>query len=371
MDPPQGWLSPTLTDISGNDGQASRGRAGMGHDSPSSSKGLGGGLAVGATRKEVPMPPWRLYRSARRCQRPRNRRGQWSWAPLSLLVCLLAACSPRLGQFQALGEAGVAYTNAMGPLLEQAGSAAINSNSLRLLEFRQQPVNCSSRDALRHKLDEYDGLMQQRLQLLGELRGHTRLLNAYFVFLLQLAQSDTPAQASKASQGIVKHMLAAGQRLGQDPQVQKLLPGIVGTASKFIVQGIQVKMLEEELSARGETVYRQILLHQAAVQAVGDMLKTDSQILFENLRYKARTDFYDTECRVLPEAWPQRRLQYLSAPPTDASAPAAHKAAKNLAEAFRDLARGEVSSQSLPQVLSETDEVLSWLRALRQISGAD
>jgi hypothetical protein len=287
---------------------------------------------------------------------------------LGLALGLASACTTRLNQFQALSQAGVAYTQALEPLLDEAAEAALNRNSLYLIQFRNRGDRCSQPQVLQREIDAHNQKMAKRLELLRQIKQHGRLLRAYFTVLAGLAGSEAPEKISAAAAGITEQTLNIGGRLGTDAQVAQQLPGIISGAAGFVVQAIKVKALEEELEKRGPVIYKQILLHQAAVRAVSGMLLTDTKIYWQRAKRDVHQQYVMGGCPPLPDSWMQKRRQALTMELSLQSADAAQKAVAKLGKAYQRLAKGEAAWEEIGAVFNELDEMMTWLNSLRQLA---
>jgi len=107
--------------------------------------------------------------------------------------------SARVAQFHSFAEAGRAYVKASQVVLDEAGTAAIDADSVVALRGREA-LDASGRRA---HLIEQDKLLATRLLLLKQIGRHGRLLESYF-------DDDLDIEGSLPS------ALAAGMEGGMD-----------------------------------------------------------------------------------------------------------------------------------------------------------
>ncbi len=93
-----------------------------------------------------------------------------------LAVFLTGCASARLNQFSTFAQAGITYVNASQTLLTEAGKTSINADSALLISTRP---NLSTDQRLTNVAIN-NTLMQQRIEILGKIGRHGRLLGQYF-----------------------------------------------------------------------------------------------------------------------------------------------------------------------------------------------
>jgi len=115
-----------------------------------------------------------------------------------LLLLSLAGCvSARLAQFSGFSQAGVAYVKASGTFIDEAGSAAIRSDSAVLLQARPN----LSKEQRSDQLDKHNARLKDRLLILRKIKRHGKLLQDYFEVLGSMADSKAPESLGAAAQG--------------------------------------------------------------------------------------------------------------------------------------------------------------------------
>jgi hypothetical protein len=227
-----------------------------------------------------------------------------------LLLCAVVAtgcASARVTQFHAFAEAGRAYVKASQVVLDEAGSAAIDTDSVVALRGREA---LDGNERRKHLLEQ-DKLLNERLLLLRQIGRHALLLGSYFEALQALADSDAPEAAGTAAKGAFD-------------SVAKLSPGIreasIGTirveplippAITFIVGRLKLKALEQELTARSPAVERELALQEAALKAITSNLETDLLARLKSQQSEV-VRLYAADGS-LGDDWVQRRRQVLEA----------------------------------------------------------
>ena len=108
--------------------------------------------------------------------------------PLTLLVvlCLTGCAGRRVDQFQTFADAGARYAQAMVTLTEEAGAAAIDADSAVLERGRPD----WSQQERAEKLQAHDEKLRTLLDVLGDLRKQTTLLQRYFIRIHHMGREN-------------------------------------------------------------------------------------------------------------------------------------------------------------------------------------
>src|SRR5207249_8587679 len=119
---------------------------------------------------------------------------------LAGLLQITSGCAAaRLTQFHNFAQAGTAYTKASQAVLDEAGTAAIEADSLIAQKGRD---GLRTPDERRQFIVGENQELRKRLVLLGDIGRHARLLQSYFETLAALADPKAPATLGTAAQGV-------------------------------------------------------------------------------------------------------------------------------------------------------------------------
>jgi hypothetical protein len=284
-----------------------------------------------------------------------------SRAAVLLLCTAVGGCaSARVTQFHAFAEAGRAYVKASQVVLDEAGSAAIDTDSVVALKGREA-LDSSER---RKHLLEQDKLLNTRLLLLRQIGRHAQLLESYFATLQALADSDAPETAGLAAKGVFDSVakLSPGIRNASigGVRVEPLIP----PATSFVVGRLKLKALERELEARSQLVERELALQEAALKAITSNLETDLLARLKSQQAEV-ANLYASE-KSLGEAWLNRRRQVLEAQVSAQSAGKAAEAAAELRTSFVALVERRLTEPSIQQVIANINSVLDLIEQIRK-----
>jgi hypothetical protein len=270
-----------------------------------------------------------------------------------LIVLLLSSCAARTNQFARFSQAGVAYSKAVTVLLDEAGEAAIDADSMVLAKTR----SALSREERQEAILEHNRLLRERLALLGDLKRHARLLRDYFEALGALAESDAPS-LSAATEGLAQAVQQLHPRIEKARVGSVLISSFVGPVTQIAVAHFKARALEAELKQRAPVIERELDLQQAALTAIAEQLHTDLQALRQQRESNEVVLPYLGE-ESLPSRWGQRRREILQAELPAASAEAAAQAVRQLKGSFVSLCEGRGSEAGLSQLIADLHGIAS------------
>lgn len=278
-----------------------------------------------------------------------------------LAACAASGCaSARLTSFHDFSTAGVNYVKAADRVLNDAGTAAIRSDTAVLIAAR--PV--LSEDERRERIITANELLRDRLRILEDIRRHGRLLQEYFEALAALADSKAPASASAAAQSAFKGLSGLSEsirsaRIGQTT-IGKLVPVVV----EPVVAGFKAGALEHELRQRAGTIANELALQQAALQAITGMLTVDVRAQM-NLEESQQVVAPYARDAALARSWADARERLLETSAALANADAAARAAGALRQAFTALVEHRFDAAALQALLDDIDGVVDVAEAVK------
>ena len=271
-----------------------------------------------------------------------------------MLPITSGCATTRLTQFHNFAQAGTAYVKASQVVLDEAGNAAIEADSLIAQKGRD---GLRTADERREFIVAENQELRKRLLLLREIGRHGRLLQSYFETLAALADPTAPATLGTAAQGVfdsigrlspaIKNASLGGVR------IQDHIP----QATNFVVQVFKVKALESELKARSKAVEREIALQEAAFSVISSTLETD---LTAKLQVEETEDVIEpfAAAKDLPKRWATSREEILRARVAASSARAAQDATAKLRESFIALVENRLSEPSISGIIAAINSML-------------
>lgn len=240
--------------------------------------------------------------------------------------CTVATDTARL---DAVARAGVAYTEKLPPLLDRAFELAAEVDSEALVEAR----GGLSAERRREMLEEFDGLMAERLEQSVAARRHGDLLGSYFLALRSLLGPDGPKGIGDAAKRLTAELGKLSPRLRKARMGDVSVSGLIEPAAAIVVASFKSAALRRELEARGATIERELALQEALVIALAGQVRADSEVVSARFRNDEVLEPYVSASR-LPKTWPARRLRSLREPAGVEAARAAEQAIRSLRKAY-------------------------------------
>jgi len=286
---------------------------------------------------------------------------------LLVLVAFGSACATaRTNHFRGFAEAGRTYAEATQVVFEEAGTLAINADS-RLLERDREELSEQKR---RDLIQTHNRLMRERLQLLGDLQRHARLLSSYFAALAALAASDAPSSMGDVAEGLADSL----GKLSPEIETAKVgdleVSSFAGQITNIVVANFKLAALDAELQARASTIEKELELQEEALNAVAEQMRTDLEIDIGQREFTEVMQPY-FEDRSLPRGWAGKRLGVLRDHLVISSLDAAAGAARSLRASFVSLVGGTLTTADLGDLISDLDRVITLIAGVRGDSGGD
>ena len=286
---------------------------------------------------------------------------------LSLLVAmaLLSGCSThRINQFENFAKAGKGYTEAIVVLSEEAGNAAIDTDSHLLIKDRDSFDETE-------RTSEYSKRTKALKELLSELRKfrkHSDLLKKYFLSLETLATSDAPSGISESAGNLVEELQKVSPALKEATIGEATVKDCATKAVSISVAIFQQKALEKELKANAKTIERELDLQHAFLSALSIELEADLNDLIKIKEYQEVAKPYKEGAK-LPEDWVKNRRELLSSVVMMSSVDNAKKAAKELKKTFVALAENKIQPGDFENLFADINSILDLIELVQKTTG--
>jgi hypothetical protein len=275
------------------------------------------------------------------------------------LLALTGCATARLNQFHTFAQAGITYVAASQTVIQDAGTAAVNTDSALLVKWRPS-LDQSQRTA---RVTVSDTLLKQRLEVLRLISTHGKLLQAYFEALASLSDPKAANSAGTAAQAAYDSLSKLDPALKNAKMGNTSVSSFIPTVMAPVVATFKVHALNEELRARSNAIANELALQEAAFSAIEHELKTDAQEQ-QNLK---ETDSISQFAALtpLPAEWASQRLALLSTPVAVASAEAASKAAAQLRSAFVAAVENRLDSAGFTSLMSDISNMLTIAQSIQ------
>jgi hypothetical protein len=273
-------------------------------------------------------------------------------------------CGARLTQFHNFAQAGTAYVKASQVVLDEAGNASIEADSLIAIKARDgNPTPEGRREYILGENNE----LRKRLLLLREIGRHGRLLQSYFETLATLADPDAPSTLSASAQGVFDSIGRLSPTIKNASLGGVKVQDHIPQATNFVVKAFKAKALEQELKARSKDIEREIALQEAAFRVIGSNLETDLTVRLQLQESQEVVEPYATAPN-LPASWVQRRAEIIKARVAAQSAQSAAEAAAKLRESFVALVENRLEEPSIANIIAAINSMMDLTEKIQKSS---
>lgn len=269
------------------------------------------------------------------------------------LLIFPSCATSRLGQFHAFAQAGVSYVTATQTVIQDAGNAAVNTDSALLIKSRQDLTPAQRRE----RLASSNALLKQRLQVLQLISTHGKLLQDYFEALASLSDPNAANSVGTAAQKVYDSLALMSPTLKNAKMGSTSVSSFIPSITAPVVTTFKVHALNEELIARSKSIMEELALQEGAFTAVESELKVDTQMQ-QNFSETDNINQF-TASAALPADWATQRLAILSESPAVASAAAASQAAAGLRKYFAALVENRIDSAGFSILIGKISNVAS------------
>jgi hypothetical protein len=281
---------------------------------------------------------------------------------ISLIGASLVSCGASLGEYQKFSNAGKEYATALDSLLVTSGNYFVDTNSEILLRSDlKDPI----KDANNYrKLTEND---DRWLVLIGQMRQHTNLLKRYFITLENLATSDAPERAQKATENIFNELNGVSINIQGNPLISGQIGSALSQIPKIILSGKIKGALRTELQQRKEAIYRELSIQEVVLKFLTVQLKSNLQIIRDNQDDRLVLSPYTaTESVSNPDEWIAKRRSIRTMTLSMEALTNASQSSKEFKESFQLLLEDKFTIGRANALLSDIDSLLNVAEELKQ-----
>lgn len=267
---------------------------------------------------------------------------------------IFAAGCEQAKQYAGFAQLGSTYAAAVDKLLVAAGNIKIDATSEQLLANKKLATPT---------LSDYRAMSEvdlERLQSLGKLRAHVKLMGRYFSAMSDLATSTAPDRAATAAAGAAKGL--QDLKLPADKAVSPL--------AKLVVSSVIRGELRKELEARQETIRKELSLQEELIKDLAAILQQDLKTTSQKVENRVVIEpLIATAAISKPDAWVSDRRKVLLLTTLPDELETASAAVKKLREAFEDLVVGKLTIDRVNSLLTDFGAVLSIAETIKTETG--
>ncbi|QLE41337.1 hypothetical protein FD723_13410 [Nostoc sp. C052] len=264
-------------------------------------------------------------------------------------------------EYKKIAEAGNKYAEAVDQLLIAAGDIRIEASSEKFLR-NDRVTNLNVADY--NKVSQVD---DRRIEILGKIRKHNHLLQAYFAKLFELADSQAPQQASTEIEGITSNL----NKIGKELQGSDLItdPSVFAGVTNVIV-GSQLRgALREELEKRNKTIVLELTIQKELLQALSQSIEQDMALIkiAQEERLVIRP-LIQEELISDNKEWIEFRKDVLTMQRRSNELKEASEALEEFKNVFQNFIEGKLTIQRVNGFLREIDSFLAIVEASKTTS---
>jgi hypothetical protein len=278
-----------------------------------------------------------------------------------LLSAALAGCASsqrQVGQAGALGDAGVAFADAMPKLYDAFFLLAVQVDSLELAQ--QRPAERDT-EVLLQALDDSNADFKNTIGIIGDLKRHNMLLKSYFVAFRDLASAETGGEIPGAAKKAVENLSAVGTQITGENFLGNNLSTLIEPVAAYAVTVAKAAALRAEFEARGAVINREIAIQEEAISIVAQRMIADRErILIETTGNPLTEEFTTNFDRPLADDWWRRRADYLKLVIEVDEVTRAESAVRNLRIAWESMAAGRDQAATVDDILADLAAVTAF-----------
>ena len=285
-------------------------------------------------------------------------RSRLSLLSTGVVIISLTACSSNtVTKSQNLSASSVAYTETVNELLDETIKQVINVDSKILVRTRNGTNP-------RKMLEEKNAALQDLIGEINTFRGHTVLMNSYFLNLQGLADSELKTDVG-VNVGRISSRIHA-RSSGEKAVLTESEEGYISKIGSMMIGSYYAANIKAALKRDAPIIAKQLLLQEKQLAKIlgilQDRLDTRSRMyLYENVV----APYIDTKGQHFDEStWVESRRQWFElqqSAPIFASVKEAHEA---LRQAWEDILRGKRDIGAVDMMLVDVNDFLETLDAL-------
>ncbi len=280
---------------------------------------------------------------------------------LTLTGFSLFACSAvSLAEYQTFAQSGQEYVSAIDDLLIISGDYFVDANSENLIanDLQEPDLDSSNYADITRQDDEW-------LILIAQIRKHNQLLKQYFFALENLATSNAPQEARKATDNIFQQLNGVSDKIQANPLVFGIIPP--STIPEIILNEKIKGELRKELELRKDAIYRELEIQEALLALLTSQIKTDLKDI-QNLQDERSVlpPFASPQPLEKPDEWILERRKIRTMTLSVEGLDDATQATKSLKESFKLLLENKFTIGRANVLLSEVESVINITENLKK-----
>jgi len=278
-----------------------------------------------------------------------------------LSVLLISGCATQsIQQGKDLSTSGIAYTEAVGKLLDVTTD--------RVIDFDTEELKKTRRGSdLRGMITNKNVAVADVLTEIGKFRAQTKLLKSYFLNLQALADSQVKDDAGGAVKSLSDSISKLNKALGGKDGKENLTEdqkAQIGALGGLVANTIHAAKIKRALTRDAEIIGAYLALQENQLGNITGILR--DRFLAENdlfLNEKVIAPYVDKN-QTLGTEWANNRKQWFKTQFVSQQLDTAKEAAKQLRGVWADILQGKTDINSLSVLISDVNEFVTTVQAL-------
>lgn len=287
----------------------------------------------------------------------------------AMFLLTVAACgTATIQNAQRISASGTALTTAIPDVYDASLLSTVSTQGGLLATNRVKKIEGQTNDELkklrRDVFDKTRDAVQERHDILSDLRLHSQILRRYFSSLEALARSGEPEKFSESTGNIITALGAISPQI-----VNHRIGGVsIGSAAPDLVELVVSNSVAAKLGQRLKTDYplvqRELALQEAALSLLALDIEDNSNTHRLNFVRTVVREPYATGTS-LPKGWEAEWAKAYAPQPQVEAVSLASSAMRDLRRDYEALVTGEVSSASAGYLLEDISEIVSLIETAK------
>jgi len=288
----------------------------------------------------------------------------WVLVLVLLTVLVLQACSTaqRVHQGSEVAKEGIELTKILPAFYDEYYRSAIRADSVTLQLVRQEPGITAAR--LRQQLKEANTDLLQTGKLVEEMKEHARLLQDYFVAILELTDHEVGEGFGESTKDLIEGMEAVREELPDGGKFDFSAEKAGKPTGNFIVVALKSKALEKELEAHGAAIEAELSVQETVLDTIGESMTSNHDAWVSAGLETPLFETYESKKQRLSRSWIDDRVELLTQPDEIAITEEAMDAIRELRLAWRELAGGGPERSTMMRLRNRVDATGKMIEAL-------
>ena len=220
---------------------------------------------------------------------------------VSALVLQACSTAQRVHQGSEVAKEGIELTKILPAFYDEYYKSAIRADSVTLQLIRQEPGITAAR--LREQLQEANTDLLQTGKLVEEMKEHARLLQEYFVAILELTDDEVGEDFGDSTKDLIAGMESVREELPDGGDFNSSAKKSGKPAGNFVVAALKSKALKRELEAHGAAIEAELGVQETVLNTIGESMTSNHEAWVLAGLEIPLFETYESKTQKLPRSW--------------------------------------------------------------------